>query len=215
MWIDRIVRFLLPRQDQFFNLLERLGAKMTTASTVFAELATATSREQLADISRRLKPIETEADHICHQVYAELDRTFVTPIDREDLAALTSALDNVIDAMEHAAAFAALYHFDSLTEPMRKLIRITIQAVAELTRAVANLRKFGDPEAIREPTIAVHTLENEADLVYRSAIETLFTDGHEARELVRQKDMLFSLEMGVDQCEDAMDVIRSVMVKNG
>jgi predicted phosphate transport protein (TIGR00153 family) len=215
MLIDRLVRLLLPRQDRFFTLLEEIAAKMTAAAAVFGELASASGHAQYAAIAGRLRPIEREADHVCHQVYAELDRTFVTPIDREDLAHLTSALDNVIDGMEHAAAFAALYRFENLTEPMRQLILITTRAVAELVKAVGFLRKFGDPEVIHDPTVAVHTLENEADIVYRTAIAELFSNGLDARELVRQKDMLFSLEAGVDQCEDAMDVIRSVVVKNG
>src|SRR5436309_3706544 len=149
MIINRIVRFVLPRQDVFFTLLEELGDKITETATVFGELAAAEGREQFADIARRLKPIETKADQVCHRVYDELDRTFVTPIDREDLAALTKALDDVIDGMEHAAAFAALYRFDTLSEPMRQMVRITVNAVTELARAVANLRKFSDPESIR------------------------------------------------------------------
>jgi predicted phosphate transport protein (TIGR00153 family) len=215
MLIDRLVRFLLPRQDRFFVLLEEIAGRMTAAADEFGELASADSREQFKKISGRLKPVETEADKLCHRVYEELDRTFVTPIDREDLAALTKALDDVIDAMEHAAAFAALYRFDTLTEPMRQIVGITVKAVAELVRAVGNLRKFSDPESIRGPTVAVHTLENEADAVYRVAVEVLFTNGADPKELVRQKDMLFWLEAGVDECEDAMDVIRSVVVKNG
>jgi predicted phosphate transport protein (TIGR00153 family) len=214
MWLDRLVRLVAPRQDIFFTLLEEIAVKMTAAAGVFGELAAATSHEQLAS-SARLKPIETEADHVCHRVYEELDRTFVTPIDREDLAHLTSALDNVVDAMEHAAAFAALYRFTALTEPMRQLILVTVRAATEIARAVGNLRNFGDPDSIRAQTVAVHTLENEADAIYRKAVEALFADGVDPRELVRQKDMLFSLEDGVDQCEDAMDVIRSVVVKNG
>jgi predicted phosphate transport protein (TIGR00153 family) len=215
MWIDRLIRLVLPRQDLFFTLLEGLAAKMTEAAAVFAELGTATSHEQFASVSSRLKPIETQADHLCHQLYEELDRSFVTPIDREDLALLTSALDDVIDSMEHSAAFAALYRFSTLTDPMRQMIRITGQAVAALAQAVANLRKFHDPESIRGVTVTVHTLENEADTVYRAAIAGLFLDEIDSRELIRQKDMLFCLEDGVDQCEDAMDVIRSVVVKNG
>ena len=215
MIINRIVRFVLPRQDVFFTLLEELAAKITETAVVFGELADAKGREQFGDIARRIKPIETQADQVCHRVYDELDRTFVTPIDREDLAALTKALDDVIDGMEHAAAFTALFRFDRLTDPMRQMVRITIQASAELARAVGNLRKFNDPESIRGPTVAIHTFENEADGLYRSAVAALFEDGVEARDLVRQKDMLFSLEKGVDRCEDAMDVIRSVVVKNG
>ena len=215
MIFDQLVRFVLPRQDFFFKLLDELSGKMTAAASVFGELAEARGYDQFAGIAGRMKPIETDADHVCHRVYEELDRTFVTPIDREDLAALTKALDDVIDAMEHAAAFAALFRFDALTEPMRQVVRITTQAVAELARAVGHLRTFGDPELIRGPTVAIHTLENEADSVYRRAVEVLFADGYDPRELVRQKDMLFSLEAGVDECEDAMDVIRSVVVKNG
>jgi uncharacterized protein Yka (UPF0111/DUF47 family) len=215
MWIDRVVRLVLPRQDLFFTLLEGIAAKMTGAASVFGEMAVATSHEQLAAVSTRLKPIETQADHLCHQLYEELDRSFVTPIDREDLAQLTSALDDVIDSMEHGAAFAALYGFSTLTEPMRQLIRITTLAVSELASAVGNLRKFKDPESIRGTTVAVHTLENEADTVYRAALSSLFRSDIDPRELIRQKDMLYCLEDGVDQCEDAMDVIRSVVVKNG
>jgi predicted phosphate transport protein (TIGR00153 family) len=215
MFFDRLVRFLIPRQDLFFTLLEGIGERMTAAAAVFSELTTANTHGQFDSIAGRMKPIETEADKICHRVYEELDKTFVTPIDREDLAHLTKALDDVIDGMEHAAAFADLYRFETLTGPMRQMVRITVDATAELDRAVRNLRKFNDPESIRGQTVAVHTLENEADAVYRAAVEDLFRNGIDAKELVRQMDMLFSLEAGVDQCEDAMDVIRSVVVKNG
>ena len=86
MLIDRIVRLILPRQDHFFALLEQIAERMTAAAAVFGELAAATGHEQLANISLRLKPIETEADQLCHRMFDELDQTFVTPIDREDLA---------------------------------------------------------------------------------------------------------------------------------
>jgi uncharacterized protein Yka (UPF0111/DUF47 family) len=215
MLIDRIVRLLLPRQDQFFVLLEELAARIEAAAAVFGELADAAGHDQIELIAARLKPIETDADAVCHRLYAELDRTFVTPIDREDLAHLTKALDNVVDGMEHTAAFASLYQFDRLTDPMKQLVKITVATAGELARAARGLRQFGDPESIKAPTVAVHTLENEADAVYRSAIAALFANGLPGVDLVRQKDMLFSLETGVDVCEDAMDVIRSVVVKNG
>jgi predicted phosphate transport protein (TIGR00153 family) len=215
MWIDRVLRFLLPRPDQFFTLLEEIANKIESAASVFEELQHAANREAIAAIAARLKPIETEADGICQQLYHEIDRTFVTPIDREDLAHLAKALDNVVDSIEHTAAFASLFRFDVLTAPMRDLVRITVLAAREIAVAARQLRKFADPELVKGPTIAVHLLENEADSVYRKAIADLFSDGIGPTELVRQKDMLFGLEEGVDQCEDAMDVIRSVMVKNG
>lgn len=215
MWIDRLLRYLLPRPEQFFTLLEGIADKIETAATVFEELRKASNRDEIASIASRLKPIETEADAICQNLYQEIDRTFVTPIDREDLAHLAKALDNVVDSIEHSAAFASLFRFDQLTDPMRELVRITAAAAKEIALAARQLRKFADPESVKGPTVAVHSLENEADAVYRQAIAELFSDGISPKELVRQKDMLFGLEEGVDQCEDAMDVIRSVMVKNG
>jgi predicted phosphate transport protein (TIGR00153 family) len=215
MLIDRLVRFLLPRQDHFFGLLEELAGKIEAAATVFADLETASGADRIAAVAAELKPIESEADGVCQKLYEEIDRTFVTPIDREDLARLTKVLDTVVDGMEHTAAFATLFRFATLTEPMRQLVRITVASAREIAKAARNLRKFANPDSVRGPTFAVHALENEADAVYRRAIAELFADGISPVELVRQKDMLFSLEAGVDGCEDAMDVIRSVVVKNG
>jgi predicted phosphate transport protein (TIGR00153 family) len=215
MWLDRLVRLLLPRQGHFFGLLERIAEKMAAASAVFGELAAARGQGKFEDIWGRLKPIETDADEICHQIYEELDRTFVTPIDREDLAALTKTLDDIIDSMERAAAFAMLFRFEALTGPMRDLVALQQAAAAEVVRAVADLRNFRGSESIRGPTHAVHALENQADAIHRRAIEALFSGNEGPCELVRQKDMLFCLEEGTDRCEDAMDEIRSVVVKNG
>jgi uncharacterized protein len=215
MLIDRFIRFLLPRQDHFFALLEELASKIEAAATIFAELETASGLDQIEAVGVRLKPIETEADTVCQRIYEEIDRTFVTPIDREDLARLAKVLDNVVDGMEHTAAFATLFRFTALTDPMRHLVRITVDCAREIAKAARILRKFASPDVIKAPTLAVHSLENEADGVYRKAIAALFSDSISPVELVRQKDMLFSLEEGVDQCEDAMDALRSVVVKNG
>jgi uncharacterized protein len=215
MLLDRLVRFLLPRTDQFFTMLEELADKIEATATVFAELEAANGLDQIAAVATRIKPLESEADGVCKRLYEEIDRTFVTPIDREDLARLTKVLDNVVDGMEHTAAFASLYRFSVLTESMRYLVRLSVACAREIAGAARRLRQFADPESVRGATIAVHALENEADAVYRRAIAALFEDGVNPVELVRQKDMLFSLEEGIDQCDDAMDVIRSVVVKNG
>jgi uncharacterized protein len=215
MLLDRIVRIILPRQRQFFDLLEGIAAEIEAAADVFAELQTAVGHPQMEEIAARLKVIEKEADGIDRKLHRELDRTFVTPIDREDLAALSKTLDDVVDGMEHSATFASLYQFERLTDSMREQVRLTAAAARELAGAVRLLRRLGDPEAGHAIALNIHTLESEADGVYRRAVAALFTDQLSPADLVRQKDMLSSLENGVDQCEDAMDVIRSVVVKNG
>ena len=215
MLLDRLVRLILPRQGQFFTLLEGIGEQIVAGAGILDELRKADGHSQLEVIAVRLKDVEKKADELERGLHRELDRTFVTPIDREDLAHLAKALDDVVDGMEHAATFAALYQFEHLTDPMRELVRITAAAARELAGAVPLLRQFGAPEAVNGRTLAVHTLEAEADGVYRAAVAGLFTGGLPATDVVRQKDMLTALEAAADECEDAMDVIRSVMVKNG
>lgn len=215
MLVDRLVRLLLPRQGYFFTLLEEIADQIVAAANVFAELQEVTGHAQMEAIAARLKLIEKAADGLDRQLHRELDRTFVTPIDREDLAALSKALDDVVDGMEHTATFAALYQFERLTDPMREQVRLSAAAARELAGAVRILRRLGDPEAGHQVALAIHTLESEADGVYRKAIAGLFSNSLPPAELVRQKDMLTELEECTDQCEDAMDVIRSVVVKNG
>ena len=215
MLIDRFIRLLLPPQGRFFVLLEKMSDQIEAAAVIFAELELATGHAQMEAIALRVKTVEKAADELERQLHEELDKTFVTPIDREDLAALSKALDDVVDGMEHAATFASLYQFEQLTDPMRAQVRLMVQAAKQLAAAGRLLRKFGNPEAGQAAGVAIHELESQADTVYRAAVAALFTNNLSPADLVRQKDMLFALEGGIDLCEDAMDVIRSVVVKNG
>ncbi len=215
MLVDRLVRLLLPRQGYFFTLLEEIADQITAAADIFVELREVVGHKQIEIIAARLKEIEKSADGMERQLHRELDRTFVTPIDREDLALLSKVLDDVVDGMEHTATFAGLYQFERLSDAMREQVRLAAAAARELAGAVRVLRRLGDPEAGHAAALAIHTLESEADTVYRKAVAALFTDSLSPAELVRQKDMLSTLEDVIDECEDAMDVIRSVVVKNG
>src|SRR5262245_13541162 len=190
MLVDRLVRLLLPRQGYFFKLLEEIADQIVAGAGVFAELQNAVGHAQMENIASRLKLIEKAADALDRQLHRELDRTFVTPIDREDLAALSKALDDVVDGMEHAATFAALYQFERLTDSMREQVRLTAAAARELAPGVRILRRLGDPEAGHATALAIHTLESEADNVYRKAVAALFVGNLSPADLVRQKDML-------------------------
>jgi uncharacterized protein len=214
MVIDRLVRFVLPRSTQFFDMLNQLADKLDETSKVFFRLATAEPRE-FKKIAQELRKLEHEADEIAHSLFTELDRTFVTPIDREDLVHLTSSVDNVIDAIEHAAAFVVIYNTPELTPAMKRLVEITREAVQDVVLTLSKIRQFHKPETFASHMVHVNTLENQADVVYREALEQLFRGPHEAVDLVRQRDLLNSLELCVDKCEDVMDVVQSVTVKNG
>lgn len=214
MFVDRLIRLILPRPTQFFDLLSELAQKLDETSVAYTKFISA-DRAKFKEVAGELRRLEHQADDIAHKLYTELDKTFVTPIDREDLVHLTSKLDNIIDAIEHCAAFIVIYNTPELTPAMKKLIEITREAVKEVVLAVDKLRQFQKPETFGPHLVHVNTLENEADVVYRVALEEIFSRPQEAVELVRQRDLLNAMELCVDSCEDVMDAIQSVTVKNG
>jgi predicted phosphate transport protein (TIGR00153 family) len=215
MFLDRAVKWLLPRNDRFFLYMQSIAKAVEEGANIFAEFRTADSREKFTQISERLRRKEHETDELAHLLYEELDKTFVTPIDREDLHALTSALDDVLDLIERCANHIVIYKLKSLTEPMKELLRVSQSAATEVTRCIEVLQDVSKIDEIQVHVIHVNSLENEGDKIYRKALESLFEDAIDPIELLRQKEILDMLEDTIDACEDVMDLIRSVVVKNG
>ncbi|MBI3725870.1 DUF47 family protein, partial [bacterium] len=157
-----------------------------------------------------------EGDDIAHLLFEELDKTFVTPIDREDLHSLCSALDSVLDIAEGCAARVVIFRLTSLSDAMKELVRIYLEATREVTRSIALLRDLSQLDEIGVHVVHVNTLENEADKVYRMEMKRLFADPpKDPIELIRQKEILDAMERAVDATEDVMDLVRSICVKNG
>ena len=157
---------------------------------------------------------EHEGDQLAHALYDDLDQSFVTPIDREDLHDLTSALDDVLDQMEECAGFIVIYRLGKLTPAMQAMIRLARDAAVEVGDCVALL---GDPkrhEELQRKFVRVHELENQGDELYRAEVGRLFGDGLDPIELIREKEVLDALEASIDACDTVCDRIRSVVVKN-
>ena len=215
MWLDRIIKSLLPQENRFFGYLDALARTLTTGADEFAKLATAESTEDFARVSEAMRRIEHEADELAHVVYDELDKTFVTPIDREDLHALVSALDDIIDLMEETAGLIVIYRVGVLTDAMRDLVRITCESAHAVSHCVQLLRSGDNHSELHVWFVRVHALENEGDTVYRNAVGRLFQSPPDPIDLIREKEILDSLEKAVDACDDVCDLIRSVVVKHG
>ncbi len=215
MLVDRIVKWLLPRENRFFTYLESIAKNVQLGADVFAELRDAKDPEGFKQIAERLRRIEHEGDEIAHLLYEELDKTFVTPIDREDLHALTSTLDDVLDIFEACAGRIVIYRLPKFTDPMRELVRIAREAAHAVARCISLLRDIGKIDEIQVHVVHVNALENEGDKIYRNALEKLFAEQKDPIELIREKEVLDALEESIDACEDVMDLVRSVVVKNG
>jgi uncharacterized protein Yka (UPF0111/DUF47 family) len=214
--LDRMVKWLLPRENSFFVYLDSMAGKMVETANIFAELRTgADGPAAFKAIADRLREKEHEADEIAHLIYEELDRNFVTPLDREDLHAITSALDDVVDVIESTASRMAIYSLPKLTAPMKELIRITQESAAEVAKSIHLLQDLSKVDEIQVHIVHVNSLENEGDRIYRTELERVFREIKDPIELIREKEVLAQLERAIDNCEDVMDVIRSVVVKNG
>ncbi|HYG75025.1 MAG TPA: DUF47 family protein [Planctomycetota bacterium] len=215
MLVDRVVKWFLPRENRFFVYLDSMGKAMTGVADTFAQFQTAKGPEDFLRIAEALQTQEHEADELAHLLYEELDKSFVTPLDREDLHALTSAMDDVIDIMERCAGQIVLYKLPELTEPMRQLVRISQEAAHEASKCISLLQDMSKIDEIQVHVIHVNSLENEGDKIYRAALERLFAVTIDPIEVLRQKDILDGLEDAIDASEDVMDLVRSVVVKNG
>ena len=215
MFFDLIVKALLPKQNRFLTYLDAIARNMAVGADCFAEFREAKDVEDFHRISKQLRRIEHEGDEIAHVLYEELDKTFVTPIDREDLHALTSALDDVLDIMEACAGRIVIYRLEKLTEPMREMVRLSQASAHEVAACIALLMDANKHHELQMHFIRVNSLENEGDIVYRKELGYLFAEVKDPIELIRQKEILDALERSIDACEDVVDLIRSVVVKNG
>jgi predicted phosphate transport protein (TIGR00153 family) len=201
---------LVPRERQFFvlfrdnatNLMEGLRALevlLNNASGDFTEQA------------RKLRDLEHQGDEITHRIYQELNRTFITPFDREDIYALTNAVDDVIDLVEETADTIVIDGIDRITEEARQMGDILLQIGQELIQAFEKLESRRD---MTQHWVRIHDLENQADRVTRLAIGALFKDGQDPIYVIKWKDVYALLEKTVDRTEDVANILESVTIKN-
>lgn len=211
MAIQSIIRFLLPRDDHWYDMLEELGKLGHEASRA---LLTFKEQPGLA-VKDAVQDIEHKADDAVRRMEDALARTFVTPIDREDLHKLTGQLDDIIDLMNLSARAFSLYHLEKPTPPMVQIMERLEVGTRLIAEAVPRLRRH-EFEQLIEDCRKVRAIEKEADVIYRQAISELFsTPTIDARELLKQKEALDDLENSVDQCDNVADLLANLAVKHG
>ncbi len=200
---------LIPRENKFFDLFVQDAANMVAASRVLEQMfAHFDERERLAS---QLRDLEHVGDALSHDIGQQLEQTFVTPFDREDIHALISRLDDVVDLIEEVADTFILYGVDAPTPVAIQQCEIIVQQCEQLAEALANLRTF---KGLDRFWIEIHRLENEGDRIVRRGIAGLFENGGDAVNLIKWKDIYSLLEETIDACEDAANVIERIVVKH-
>ena len=215
MKFDRILHALLPKHDHFYDYFERDVENLHQAATTFRDLMhNGISPEERAQKIRRVEELEHKGDDITHNIFSEVGTNFITPIDREDIHALASALDEVLDYLKGASTRIVLYRVLTIPPEATKLAELILLQVSELHKAIHLLRDFHNVDAMRECLVRINSLENEADDIFERAIAGLFDSCTDPIVLIKTKELYVSLETATDQCEDAANVIETIIAKN-
>ncbi len=200
---------LIPREERFFDLFVQDAANVLDGARQLESMLRTFDNPDKA--AKRIRETERRGDEISHDIGHRLESTFVTPFDREEIHALISGLDDILDLVEEVADTFVLYGIVSPTKTSVKQAALVVQCCETLHEALSNLRGFKDLDRF---VIEVHRLENEGDRLSRSAIAGLFDDGTKTIDVLKWKDIYALLEDTIDKCEDVAQLIERIVVKH-
>jgi predicted phosphate transport protein (TIGR00153 family) len=205
-----VARFsLLPRDQTFFDLFIEGGQNAVRAAKLLDEMMN--SWPESGSLSREILLAEQEGDRITHDIVRRLNTTFVTPIDREDIYALATQMDDIVDFTEEAADFLGLYKIEAPMEQATALTKVLVASCEQLAMGLEKLPTFKD---LDKYWIEIHRLENDGDRISRDAVASLFSNGIDPMVVIRWKDMFAVLEEAIDATETAAQIIEGIVIKN-
>ena len=207
--MPRVTQVFASRDRVYFELFEEAGRNILTAAELLDRLLAdyPDHKELAADIL----DCEHEGDRIVHDIVHRLNQTFVTPIDREDILALASALDDIVDFTEEVADYLGLYRIEAPMDQAIRLARVLKDAARQIAEAIPRLRAFHD---ISHYTVEINRLENEGDRIVREAVASLFDGGIDPMVVIRWKDVFERLEAAIDATERVANIMEGIVIKN-
>jgi uncharacterized protein len=213
MKLDRFIQILLPHDEKFYTFFEESAQNLVNAAELLVEFSRSepSARERIVE---RMHELEHEGDSVTHKIFAELNSTFVTPFDREDIHTLASALDDVMDYMDGTASRFVLYKIETFPGMMLTLIDILLRSVVELKRGVSLLRDFRKADELQKVLEMVNKSENDADSIFETAVAALFEEEKDPVRIIKLKEIYVALETATDKCEDAANVLETLLIKH-
>jgi uncharacterized protein len=205
----RLSQLFAPKEREFFDLFEEAGNNIVRASELLERMLE--HWPDHAELAREVVICEQEGDRITHDIIQRLNQTFVTPIDREDIYALASALDDIVDFIEEVSDFLGLYRIEAPMDKAIEMGRILHQAARQIAGAMPRLRSFKD---IHHYTVEINRLENDGDRVLREALASLFERGIDPMLVIRWKDIFERLEDAIDSTEKTANILEGIVIKN-
>ena len=200
---------LIPKEEQFFDDFIAFGAEIRRGAALLEEMLA--PDRPIWDKADEIKQVEHQCDTMTHGIIQRLYRTFVTPLDREDIFELARSLDDVVDAIDAAAVLVRLYQIEVVRPDARTLARIIMRSADQIVTALEALEK---KVGVKTPTVEINRLENEADRAHQAAVRRLFEEERDPIAIIKWKEILDFLEEATDRCEDVANVMEGVVVKN-
>lgn len=206
-------KLLLPKEEKFFPMFEDMSELISKAAHLLSRIIDHAEPSLQEEIFREIKNLETKADDIVHQVFDQLDATFITPFDREDIQKLTSKLDDVMDNINACSQQIKLYKPKKLLPQFRELCLVVVRGCEQIRVAVMELHNLKDPRKINDACVKINELENIADDIYHQLISELFDTETDPIELIKNKEILETLEATTDRVEDVSDIMKTIIIK--
>ena len=213
MGFDSVLKFFLPKDRVFYSLFEEVAATLVQMGDVFKNAFQEKDLSKRDVLLRSLENLEHKNDETTHRIFIELGRNFITPFDREDIHTLTTSLDDIADYIWGAAKRVVNFQIDDQYNTLPAFAEIICKSIAAINVAVYALRDMKDLRAITAACVMVNSLENDADDLLDSTMMKLFSSSITAIELIKQKDIYQMLETVTDKCEDAANVVESIIIK--
>ena len=207
--MSRLSQVFVPKDREFFDLFEEAAGNIVRGASLLEEMVK--GFPDTAPLGRDILVCEQEGDRITHDIVHRLNQTFVTPIDREDILELVSALDDVIDLTEEVADFLVLYKVEAPMDPAERLSTILKDACRQIEQAMPRMRSFED---ISHYVVEIHRLENDGDRAVREGIASLFDKGVDPMVVIRWKDIFERLEEAIDAAEHVAATLETIVIKN-
>jgi predicted phosphate transport protein (TIGR00153 family) len=215
MNIDKAIKWFMPKEERFHELLEKATQNLLLGAKVFLEIAHATNLEERKVKGVQLKALEREGDGITRQIFEALNTTFITPFDREDIRSLASDLDDILDHLESVAKYLVLFELADAPEPLRRFAEILSAMAVEIDKLRVLIWDMGNLDKVQESMVRISELENQGDSLYFTVISELFRKGcGESIEILKWKEVYEGLEEACDRCKDFTHVVGNVAIKN-
>lgn len=213
MGINTFFQKLVPKDKKFFPMFESQADLILQAADKLNEIFLTADVKRHAELFKDIKDLENQGDEVAHQIFDELDKTFITPFDREDIHQLTSTLDDVLDFINGTSQRIRLYNLKTFPAEFVRFSTVLLNGANEIRNAVRELYNLKRPEMIRQACIRINEVENQADDLYHAVISDLFENEKDAIELIKKKEVLQTMERASDRMEDVADVLKTIIIK--